>query len=71
MVGWPAHSDAATCVADAPVRGRYTAFVHVVGPDGLVAQHDQEALGGFFPTSAWLLGVPVIDSYTYAGERCQ
>jgi hypothetical protein len=49
--------------ADSPMRGRYTAFVHVLGPNGLVAQSDREPFGGFFPTSAWLQGVPVTDSY--------
>lgn len=49
--------------ADTPARGRYTTFVHVVGPNGLVAQHDQEAQGGFYPTAAWLQSVPVTDRY--------
>lgn len=40
----------------------YTAFVHLVGPDNqLVAQHDQEPLGGFFPTSYWQPGQVVRD----------
>lgn len=50
--------------ADTPVRGRYTTFVHMVGPNGLAAQSDREPLGGFFPTSGWLPGAPVSDSYT-------
>lgn len=50
--------------SDAATRGRYTAFVHLVGPEGLAAQHDQAPLQGFYPTDAWLKGVPVDDSYT-------
>jgi hypothetical protein len=50
---------AATC-------GRYTMFVHLVGPEGLVAQSDQEPLHGFYPSDAWLLRVPVADSYELA-----
>jgi len=52
-------STAATLTAD------YTAFVHLVGPDGvIVAQHDRPPLGGFYPTSGWVLGEPVDDVYT-------
>ena len=46
--------------------GRYTAFVHLAGPQGLAAQRDQEPLGGFYPTDAWLLHTPVTDSYDLA-----
>ena len=52
-----------TWQAETAKRGRYTTFVHVVGPNGLVAQFDQEPFGGFFPTSDWLAGVPVSDVY--------
>ena len=42
----------------------YTAFVHLVGPDGaMVAQHDRPPLAGFYPTSGWVLGEPVDDLY--------
>lgn len=42
----------------------YTAFVHLVGPDGtIVAQNDRPPLGGFYPTSGWALDEPVDDTY--------
>jgi hypothetical protein len=47
--------------ATSPRRGRYTTFVHLVGPAGLMAQHDQEPFGGFYPTSDWLTGISVTD----------
>jgi hypothetical protein len=47
--------------ATSPRRGRYTTFVHLVGAAGLVAQHDQEPFGGFYPTSDWLTGISVTD----------
>ena len=51
--------------ADAAYRGRYTVFAHLLGPDGtLTAQGDQEPLGGFYPTDAWLPHLPVEDEYT-------
>ena len=41
----------------------YTAFVHVVGPDGAVAvQDDRRPLDGFMPTRAWLPGQVVADT---------
>jgi hypothetical protein len=52
-----------TWQAETAKRRRYTTFVHMVGPNGLVAQYDQEPFGGFFPTSDWLAGVPVSDVY--------
>ncbi|HXF64675.1 MAG TPA: hypothetical protein VNK95_23805, partial [Caldilineaceae bacterium] len=45
----------------------YTAFVHLVGPDGaLAAQADQPPLGGFWPTSAWPPGQQVADTFVLA-----
>ena len=42
----------------------YTAFVHLVGPDGtLVAQNDRPPLAGFYPTSGWTSNEPVEDTY--------
>jgi hypothetical protein len=46
--------------------GRYTAFVHLAGAQGLAAQADREPLGGFYPTNAWLLHTPVTDHYDLA-----
>jgi hypothetical protein len=46
--------------------GRYTVFVHLAGAQGLAAQADQEPLGGFYPTDAWLPLAPVTDSYALA-----
>jgi hypothetical protein len=43
----------------------YTAFVHLVGPDGaLVAQMDKPPLQGFLPTSSWYPGQRVTDDFT-------
>jgi hypothetical protein len=45
----------------------YTTFVHLLGPDGtLVAQQDKQPLDGFFPTSRWLPGQTVADTYQLA-----
>jgi hypothetical protein len=42
----------------------YTAFVHLVGPDGtLVDQMDRAPLEGFLPTSLWYPGQTVVDRY--------
>ncbi|HYN88640.1 MAG TPA: hypothetical protein VER55_08920, partial [Ardenticatenaceae bacterium] len=50
--------------AEAAIERDYTVFVHLVGPDGeLVAQRDQQPLGGFFPTSYWSPGRVVPDEY--------
>lgn len=43
----------------------YTAFVHVVGPDGVaLVQTDRQPLDGFLPTSRWLPGQVVSDDFT-------
>ncbi len=43
----------------------YTAFVHLVGPDGaLVAQMDKPPQQGFLPTSTWYPGQRVVDDFT-------
>jgi hypothetical protein len=44
-------------------RQDYSVFVHVVQGEEIVAQRDQQPLGGFFPTSQWRLGEIVADSY--------
>lgn len=45
----------------------YTAFVHLVGPDGsLAAQMDKPPLGGFLPTSTWMPGQRVVDNFVLA-----
>lgn len=50
--------------AMASMEKNYTVFVHVVGADGqMVTQHDQPPLGGFLPTSRWVVGQTVVDSY--------
>lgn len=49
---------------DAAVSDDYTAFVHLIGPDGnIVAQNDRQPLDGFYPTSAWAVSDPVEDFY--------
>jgi hypothetical protein len=43
----------------------FTAFVHIVGPDGrLAAQMDKPPLDGFLPTSTWYPGQRVVDEFT-------
>ena len=47
-----------------PVAEDYTAFVHLVGPDGKIASQDDKPPGGLsFPTSAWLPGETVVSSH--------
>jgi len=42
----------------------YTAFVHVLGPDGrIVGQIDQVPAGGTRPTTGWVAGEYITDSY--------
>jgi hypothetical protein len=42
----------------------YTAFVHLVGPDGALVQPvDKPPLGGFLPTSTWYPGQRVVDEF--------
>ncbi len=43
----------------------YTAFVHVIGPDGeIVYQYDQRPMQGFLPTSYWPPNQVITDNYT-------
>jgi hypothetical protein len=43
----------------------YTAFVHLIGPDGLLyGQVDQPPGAGAFPTSGWVGGEYITDEYT-------
>ena len=43
----------------------YTAFAHLVGPDGtLIAQQDNPPLNGFVPTRLWYPGQGFVDDYT-------
>src|SRR5690606_37980046 len=45
----------------------YTAFVHLVGPDGgLAAQVDYPPLDGSLPTSTWVPGQRVVDTFVLA-----
>jgi hypothetical protein len=47
-----------------PPETDYTAFVHLIGPDGQVAaQHDGPPVGGYAPTSGWTPGSPVDDRH--------
>ncbi len=49
----------------APVSASYTAFVHLLGPDGrVVAQHDSPPLDGARPTTGWLTGEVLTDRIT-------
>ncbi|MEM7347807.1 MAG: hypothetical protein AAF485_26535, partial [Chloroflexota bacterium] len=43
----------------------FTAFIHLIGPDGLLyGQVDQTPGAGAFPTSGWLSGEYIADSYS-------
>ena len=68
--GWQAGATQAvdlTWLAETPTRGRYTVFVHFIGPAGTpIAQGDQEPWQGNYPTDAWLQGVPASDQYHLA-----
>lgn len=46
-----------------PPRADYTVFVQLVGPTGLVAQHDAQPRGGAYPTSYWEPGEEVRDEF--------
>jgi hypothetical protein len=51
--------------AEATFEQNYTAFVHLIGPDGrLYGQVDQAPGAGAFPTTGWLPGEYLADSYT-------
>ncbi len=41
----------------------YTVFVHVVGPEGLIAQDDAQPTRGYYPTSHWRPGDRVVDEH--------
>lgn len=42
----------------------YTVFVHIIGPDGLIAQDDSEPADGTLPTKWWTTGMTIVDSHT-------
>ena len=42
----------------------YTVFLHIVEDEQIVAQIDQQPLGGFYPTSMWREGEIIRDVYT-------
>jgi hypothetical protein len=53
-----------TWLAETAKRGRYTVFLHFIGPSGTpAAQGDQEPWQGAYPTDAWLASVPARDRY--------
>ena len=50
--------------AVSPIPDDYKVFVHLVGPDGKIADQDDAPPGGlFFPTSAWLPGETVVSTH--------
>ncbi|GIK42731.1 MAG: hypothetical protein BroJett011_65640 [Chloroflexota bacterium] len=50
--------------AEAEFEQNYTAFVHLIGPDGLLyGQVDQPPGAGAFPTTGWLPGEYIADAY--------
>jgi hypothetical protein len=51
--------------AEAEFEQNCTAFVHLIGPDGLLyGQVDQSPGAGAFPTTGWLPGEYIADAYT-------
>jgi 4-amino-4-deoxy-L-arabinose transferase-like glycosyltransferase len=51
--------------AEAEFEQNYTAFIHLIGPDGLLyGQVDQPPGAGAFPTTGWLRGEYITDAYT-------
>ncbi len=47
----------------APIDERYKVFLHLVGPNGLLAQRDSEPGGGLALTTTWVPGAPVADNH--------
>ena len=56
-----------------PVPHDYTVFVHALDANnGLIAQRDQQPLGGFYPTSLWQPGEIIADRYELSpSSLCQ
>ena len=53
--------------AAGPTDTPLTAFVQLLGPNGLpVAQDDHQPEGGFYPTTGWHAGEPTADTFTLA-----
>ncbi|NJN99997.1 MAG: hypothetical protein HC875_40755 [Anaerolineales bacterium] len=51
--------------AEAEFDQNYTAFIHLIGPDGLLyGQVDQPPGAGAYPTTGWLRGEYISDAYT-------
>ncbi|MBE7469019.1 MAG: hypothetical protein DPW09_07435 [Anaerolineae bacterium] len=51
--------------AEAEFEQNYTAFIHLIGPDGLLyGQVDQPPGAGAYPTTGWLPGEYITDAYT-------
>ena len=56
-----------TWAAAGPTNTPLTAFVQLLGPNGLpVAQDDHQPEGGFYPTTGWHAGEPTADTFTLA-----
>jgi len=53
-----------TWQATEPVTGDYTVFVHLLAPDGKVAQHDARPCDGACPTDTWQPGEIVADRHS-------
>ena len=57
-----------TWQATEPVTGDYTVFVHLLAPDGKVAQHDARPCDGACPTDTWQPGEIVADRHSISLE---
>ncbi len=52
--------------AEQPVETNLTVFTQLIGPNGRVwGQQDNEPGGGWYQTSLWLPGQPIIDAYAF------
>lgn len=51
---------------EAPLEADLTVFTQLLGPDGQVwGQRDNQPGGGWYSTSLWLPGLPVVDDYAF------
>jgi len=49
-----------------PLPVDYTVFVHLIGPAGLMTQHDAQPTAGYYPTTYWRPGDVVLDEHELA-----
>lgn len=60
--------------AAASMNSDYTFFAHLLAPDGhILGQYDSQPQAGWYPTSLWIIGEIVVDSFTLelSGETAE